>query len=95
MDYQVFLTSPRNSIAAHLDLFDRLQCKTLLSPSSQPPAVGAIQQEGKVRVVEVPEVEYLLDNAHAQYPYEKTMPAASLEPLFVVYVQHLLSQDQI
>lgn len=78
------MTSPRNSIAAHLDLFGRLKCNTLLSPLSQPPAVGAIQKEGSVRVVEVPEVEYLLDNAHPPYPYQKALPAASLEPLFIV-----------
>ncbi|KAL8722725.1 MAG: hypothetical protein Q9225_000837 [Loekoesia sp. 1 TL-2023] len=82
--YTIFLTSPRNSIAAHLSLFDRLSCNILPSPSSQPPAVSAIKAQGRVRVVEVPEVDYLLDTPHPQYPFHKTLTSALQEPLFVV-----------
>ncbi|KAL8677234.1 MAG: hypothetical protein Q9186_006327 [Xanthomendoza sp. 1 TL-2023] len=36
--YAILLTSPRNSMAAHASLFDRLDCTVLLSSSPQSPA---------------------------------------------------------
>ena len=69
---------------AHLNLFHRLKCRTLLSPASRPVAVTAIKDAEQMRILEVPEVEYFLDQSSAQYPYEKTFLGAQDDPLFVV-----------
>lgn len=82
---QLFLTSPRNSVAAHSNLFERLKCKTLLSPNPRPPAVTAISDHQDLHVVEVPSVSYLLDTQHHHFIYEKLWPNALSEPLFVVH----------
>ncbi|KAL8847954.1 MAG: hypothetical protein Q9221_007019 [Calogaya cf. arnoldii] len=86
----VFLTLPRNSIAAHASLLDRLRCSVVLSPASQSPAVNAIEKAGLGRVVDVPELDYLLNILHPPYPYDKTLSDASQEPLFIVLI---LRQD--
>ena len=80
----MFLTSPRNSVPAHLNLFHLLKCRTLLSPASRPAAVTAINDAEQMRILEVPEVEYFLSQSSTQYPYEKTFQAAQDDPLFVV-----------
>ena len=81
---QMFLTSPRNSVPAHLDLFHRLKCRTLLSPVSRAAAVTAINDVEQMRILEVPEVEYFLGQSSTQYPYENEFLAAQDDPLFVV-----------
>ena len=82
---QLFLTSPRNSVAAQFNLFERLKCKILLSSAPRPPAVNAISDSQDFRVVEVPSVEYFLDTHHPQIPFTKTFEEALLDPLFVVH----------
>lgn len=80
----MFLPSPRNSIAAQTSLFDRVKCKTLLTPSPPPPAVTAILEAYQTRKIEVPEVSWLLDESHPHFPYAKTFPEALKEPFFTV-----------
>lgn len=82
---QLFLTSPRNSIAAQIHLFDRLECTVLLSSNPRPPAVTAIASHRDFPVFEVPSVSYLLDTQHKHFAFEKTWPDARSEPLFVIH----------
>ena len=80
----MFLPSPRNSVTAQISLLDRVKCRTLLTPNPRPPAVNAILTAHEIRVVEVPNVEWLLENLHRVFPYGKTFPKALTEPFFTV-----------
>lgn len=82
---QLFLTSPRNSVAAQFNLFDRLNCKVLLSPDPRPPAVAAISDHHSFHVIEVPSVSFLLETEHPHFAFDKSWPEAQSEPLFVVH----------
>ena len=82
---KLLLTSPRNSVAAHWDLFGRLKCKVLLSANPRPPAVTAIIDHQEIRVIEVPSVSFFLDTWHHHFEYDRTWPEAQSEPLFVIH----------
>lgn len=82
---QLFLTSPRNSVAAQFNLFERLHCNTLLSSAPRPPAVTAITESQDFHVVEVPSVDYLLDTHHEHFPFTRTFDEALSDPFFVVH----------
>lgn len=82
---QLFLTSPRNSLAAQFALFGTLKCKTLLSPDPRPPAVTAISDHQDFHIVEVPSVSHLLNIQHHHFAFDKSWPEAQSEPLFVVH----------
>jgi len=81
----MFLTSPRNSIAAQISLLERLKCKTMLSPSPKPPPVAAILAVHELRLLEVPSLDVLLSERLPHFPFGKTFEEALLEPLFVMY----------
>lgn len=83
----MFLTSPRNSIAAQKSLLDRLQCTTLLSPSPRPPPVKAIPDARDMRILEVPSIEEILASSSPHYEYDRDPASASGEPLFIMYVE--------
>ncbi|KAJ8067956.1 hypothetical protein OCU04_003538 [Sclerotinia nivalis] len=84
--YLIFLTSPRNSVAAQINLLERLKCTTVLSPTPRPPQTTAILEANtKLRVLEVPTVDDLLDEKHRHFPYEKSFEKAKREPFVVVH----------
>ncbi|KAE8146594.1 hypothetical protein BDV25DRAFT_143558 [Aspergillus avenaceus] len=83
--YCMFLTSPRNSTAAHISLFERLQCTKLLSPVPKPPAVTTILEEQTVDILEVPSIDELIINVHLHFEYGKTYPEAAREPFAVLH----------
>ena len=80
----MFLTSPRNSVAAQVNLFDRLKCKTILSPTPRPPSVNAVLASFQLRVVEVPSVDDLLGENHPPFPFTKSFIEARSEPVFAM-----------
>lgn len=80
----MFLTSPRNSVAAQVNLFDRLKCKVLLSPNPRPPSVTVIIAAHEIRLVEVPSVNELLEKIHPYFPYDNNYHEALNQPLFAV-----------
>ena len=82
---QLFLPSPRNSIAAQVKLFSVLHCHVLLSSNPRLPAVNALSGETEFRIVEVPAVSYYLDTRHEHFPFDKSWPEAQYEPLFVIH----------
>jgi acyl-CoA synthetase (AMP-forming)/AMP-acid ligase II len=81
----MFFTSPRNSIPAHSHLFNRLECKTLLTSSPTPPVVSAIVGAHPLKVLEVPSVQDLLHKKYAHYPYTKTFEEAKFDPLIALH----------
>ena len=80
----MFLTSPRNSVAAQINLFDKLNCRVILSPSPRPPPVTTILATHEIRVVEVPTVDDLLGKNHPHFLFDKTDSEALNEPLCAV-----------
>ncbi|KAL2136208.1 hypothetical protein VTI74DRAFT_4838 [Chaetomium olivicolor] len=78
--YVIFLTSPRNSLAAHRSLFDRLKCRTLLTSDPVPPPAQAIIDAIKPRHLTVPSVEELLATQYPPFVFDKTWPEARWEP---------------
>jgi acyl-CoA synthetase (AMP-forming)/AMP-acid ligase II len=80
----VLLTSPRNSPEAHRALFDRLDCRTLVTTDPAPPAVLPIIEAVKPRTLTAPGLEELLENKHREYTYGKTFEAVRGDPLFIM-----------
>ncbi|PWY68955.1 NRPS-like enzyme [Aspergillus sclerotioniger CBS 115572] len=83
--YSLFLTSPRNSVAAHQSLFQGLNCTKILAPSPCPAAVTAIREAIPMDIFEVPSVEHLLDIEHPHFEFLKTYPEHAEEKLVIVH----------
>ncbi|OJJ48921.1 hypothetical protein ASPZODRAFT_1354781 [Penicilliopsis zonata CBS 506.65] len=83
--YKMFLSSPRNSIAAHSHLFKLLDCKTILIPDPQPAVVDDILKASSLRALAAPSLAYLIDTLHPEYPYTKTFEDAKHEPLLAFH----------
>jgi hypothetical protein len=94
----MFLTSPRNSTAAHESLFKRLNCTKVLAPVLQPTPVESILSTCKAQLYDVPSVEELLGTRYRHFELSKTYPEAADQPLLIVYVLRqtfkLLSAEQ-
>ncbi|TVY56661.1 Non-canonical non-ribosomal peptide synthetase FUB8 [Lachnellula cervina] len=83
--YKILFTSPRNSIAAHVNLFDILDCKVILAPTPRPPPTTAILAEHTMQILEVPSVEHLITTKYPFFPFNKTFGHAWNEPLVVFH----------
>ncbi|KAL3475544.1 hypothetical protein BJX99DRAFT_229519, partial [Aspergillus californicus] len=83
--YVMFLTSPRNSVAAHNSLLERLDCTKLVAPVPQPAPVTAILDAQTLDVLDVPSLDDLLDNAYPHFEFLKTYPEAAGETLAVIH----------
>ena len=83
---QALLASPRNSLAAHLNLLENTQCRVLMTAEPLPPlAQEVLAQRPMVHVV-VPDLERWLDARTVDpYPYVKTFEQARYEPFVVVH----------
>ncbi|KAJ3578218.1 hypothetical protein NPX13_g2342 [Xylaria arbuscula] len=80
--------SLRNTLDVHLALFDQTHCDTLLLPTGfQLPVVQQILKARSMRVLEIPGLQYWLDDeAEPQpYPYTKTFEEARHEPLVILH----------
>ena len=80
------MASPRNSLAAHLNLLENTQCHVLMTAEPVPPlARDVLAQRSMVHVI-VPELEHWLDAPTVEsYPYAKTFEQARYEPFVVVH----------
>ena len=81
----MLLTSPRNSIPAHVNLFKLLDCTILLVPNPYPPMISALTAAHKLHVAEVPNLDGLMNKRHPHYPYTKTFDEASHKPLLAFH----------
>lgn len=79
---KLFLTSPRNSAAAHRSLFETLKCKTLITTDPKVSILDAVQ----VQCLIVPSIEDLLVES-TPFPYDKSFEAGRGDPLVIWYVQ--------
>lgn len=83
--HQVLLTSPRNSLPAHINLFNLLKCRKLVTADPKPQAVTTIIASHEIELLDIPTVEALLAKVHPAYPYEKSFEQARTDPLVVLH----------
>lgn len=84
--YVIFFTSPRNSPAAHQALFERLECRVLVTPDPVPAPAAPALELIKPRHLILPQVDELLGKDHPKYPYNKSFEEGRGDPLFIMYV---------
>ncbi|KAH8798369.1 hypothetical protein F5884DRAFT_825466 [Xylogone sp. PMI_703] len=74
--------------ATHLDLFKKLDCKTIIVPNPRPPIVSEMVSSTSpdilLQVLDAPTLEELLGAKHGEYPYAKSFEEARHDP-FVVF----------
>ena len=81
----MLLTSPRNSVPAHINLFKLTDCTIMLTPTPQPLTIPALTAAHELRVFSVPTFDELLDRRHPHYPYNKSFEQANHEPLLAFH----------
>ncbi|MCJ1375961.1 hypothetical protein MMC20_007199 [Loxospora ochrophaea] len=74
--YKILLTSPRNSIPAHVNMINILNCRTLLAADLHAPALSPILAAHPLRALQVPSVKELLNTRYPYYPFNKTFKDA-------------------
>lgn len=70
---------------AHINLFNLLNCRKLVTPTPRPQAITAIVASHEIEVLEIPTVAELLEKVHPHYPYEKSFEQARTDPLVVLH----------
>ncbi|KAI1662848.1 acetyl-CoA synthetase-like protein [Daldinia decipiens] len=83
--YVLFLTSPRNSAAAHRSLFDSLKCRTLVTTDPAPPSVSTVLEAVKPRQLSIPTVEELLEKPYPHFFFNKTFEQVRWDPALVIH----------
>lgn len=88
--YKLLLNSPRNTLEAHLSLFEKTDCDVFLRPPRFPlPVIGQILATRKMRTLEVPTMQHWFEDRpggeEPPYPYTKTFAEARLDPLAVLH----------
>ncbi|TGO66672.1 hypothetical protein BOTNAR_0056g00110 [Botryotinia narcissicola] len=83
--YKILLSSPRNSLAAHSNLFKILDCKIMITTNPELPMVPGIVVACGLRMIHIPSLEDLLEKTYDHFPYHKTFAKARAEPLAVLH----------
>lgn len=83
---QLFLTSPRNSPAAHRGLFEALDCQILVTTDPAPPSVQTIVDAVQPRQLIIPSEHDLLSETHTPVDYKQSFEEGLKDPLWVMYV---------
>lgn len=89
--YKMLLSSPRNTLEAHLSLLEKTECDVFLMPPAFPlPIVKQILTTRPMKAIEVSSFQHWLvyskpAEQHRPYPYTKTYEEAYLEPFVVVH----------
>ena len=76
----MLFTSPRNSFQGHINLFNVLECNTMVTTNPQPPPVTALLANFPMIIIHISGVAELLDREHPNYPYTKTYEEARDDP---------------
>ncbi|KAF5870715.1 putative nrps-like enzyme protein [Botrytis fragariae] len=85
--YKVLLLSPRNSVAAQLELIRTTKCRTFITAGRSLPSVAAILATAgsALQTLEIPTIENLLTTPSKHYPYDKSFDDVCDEPLVVMH----------
>lgn len=81
---QLFLTSPRNSKAAHRALSEALDCRILVTTDPAPPSAQIIIEAIQPRQLTLPNVQELLEQTYSPVVYEKSFDDGLQDPLWVM-----------
>ncbi|KAI1473095.1 putative NRPS-like enzyme [Daldinia caldariorum] len=81
----VFLTSPRNSAAAHSVLFETLKCKTLVTTDPVPPPALAIIEAVQPRRLIAPDLDDLVGKTHQHYNCDRTYEKNCWDPIWAIH----------
>lgn len=85
--YKLLLSSPRNTLNAHLSLLEKTDCNTFLMPPVFPlPIVKQIQDARPMKVITIPGINHWLEDGTVPlYPYIKTFAEAKYDPFVVLH----------
>ncbi|KAI0008847.1 hypothetical protein F4779DRAFT_418501 [Xylariaceae sp. FL0662B] len=87
--YKVLFNSLRNTLDAHLSLFEATGCNVYLRAENFPlPMVNQVLAARPMRVLEIPRAQYWLDDdgrPETPYPYNKTFEEAKSDPFVVLH----------
>ncbi|KAJ5591981.1 uncharacterized protein N7459_002350 [Penicillium hispanicum] len=83
--YALFLTSPRNSMAAHECLFKTLHCDKLITPMPRSPPATAMLDALSIQAFEIPSVDELLTNVYPHFEYPKTYPENASDIMMILH----------
>jgi thioester reductase-like protein len=85
--YKLLLSSPRNTLDAHLSLFKKMNCSTFLLPPNFPlPVVKQILGKREMQVLEIPGMQHWIEHVEVNpYPYTKEFAEAKYEPFVVLH----------
>ena len=81
----MLFTSPRNSLAAHMNLFVSTDCHIMITTDPRPPPVTGLLAANPMRVLIISSLEELMTADHPHYPYEKTFEEARNDPFIVLH----------
>jgi hypothetical protein len=80
----MFLTSPRNSLAAHTHLLERVGCSTVLSESPHQPALTTLADQSTIRILDLPERSSLLDKQYDHVAFDQVLEDVLDDPFLIV-----------
>ncbi|TEY43707.1 hypothetical protein BOTCAL_0362g00110 [Botryotinia calthae] len=85
--YKVLLLSPRNSVAAQIDLIKATKCRRFITSGRPLPSATAILAAAgsALQTLEIPTIENLLTAPTKHYPYNKSFDDVCDEPLVVMH----------
>jgi thioester reductase-like protein len=85
--YKLLLSSPRNTLEAHLSLFEKTDCNDFLLPPQFPlPVIKQILAAREMRVLEIPGMDHWIKDVDVKpYPYTKKFADAKHEPFVVLH----------
>lgn len=86
--YKMLFNSLRNTLASHLDLFEKMECEVFIMPPMFPlPTVKHILAARPMKVIEIPGQKHWFSEGgdHRPYQYTKTYDEARLDPFVVLH----------
>ncbi|KAF7590482.1 hypothetical protein BBP40_002827 [Aspergillus hancockii] len=83
--FKLFLVSERNTVAENHDLFEDVECSTIITTNEAFPPVRAILHERKISVIELPLFEQLLHEHQRRYDYTRRLDRSYHEAAFIAH----------
>ncbi|KAF4122906.1 Acyl-CoA synthetase (AMP-forming)/AMP-acid ligase II [Geosmithia morbida] len=86
--YKPLLSSPRNSVEAHLSLLEKTKCDNLLLPPTFAiPAIKEIVAARNTRIIDMPGLRHWIDDNDDEepYPFDKTFDEAKDDPITIFH----------
>lgn len=91
--FQTLFNSPRNSIDAHINLFNLQNSKIMVLPDPHPPCVAPLLKAYPMQILQFPDLEHLLNTETTPYPYTKTFEEAYNDPLLSLHTSGTTGKD--